>query len=136
MLLTVGLIPVVHGRRGSYGNRRPGSRFPSRPTNPANQVASSAVASPSNGAVDPNGDGINGQKRFVAQLVSGMIGGVAEQAVFMCPQMCENMLMQLNAINPTMVGIFQGFIRCPNACQMLDSVVQVGLGVTDALVEG
>ena len=37
--LKVGLIMVVQGRRGSYGNRRPASRFPSRPSTPANQVS-------------------------------------------------------------------------------------------------
>lgn len=141
-LLTVGLIAEAAGRRGSYGNRRPSSRFPaSRPTL-ANQVSASSgsntagTAPNANGALDPNGEGINGQKRFVAQIVSGMLGGMAEQAVFVCPQMCENVLTTLNGVNPTIVGIFRGFLRCPNACQILDSVVQVGLGISDAVVEG
>jgi len=130
-------------RRGGYGNRRPNPRFPpSRPTL-ANQVSAQATSGATNVGAGSNNnnavagsEGVNGQKRFVAQLVSGMLGGMAEQAVFMCPQMCENMLNQMNALNPTIVGIFQGFIRCPNACNILDSVVQVGLGVSDALVEG
>lgn len=126
-------------RRGGYGSRRPNPRFPASRPMSANQVstgASSVATTGAPGGNDVGTDGVNGQKRFVAQLVSGMLGGMAEQAVFMCPSMCENMMNQMNAINPTIVGIFQGFIRCPNACNILDSVVQVGLGVSDALVEG
>ena len=70
-----------------------------------------AVASSGGGNGNGNGEGINGQQRFVAQLVSGMIGGVAEQAVFMCPQMCENVLtvrMQFSNAMTLKMCVFKG----------------------------
>lgn len=142
----LGLLVEVNCRRGGYGSRRPNPRFPaSRPAAQAtlaNQVSAGTGSSTASGTTGGDANdvagsgGVNGQKRFVAQLVSGMLGGMVEQAVFLCPSMCENLMNTMNAVNPTIVGIFQGFIQCPNACSVFDSVVQVGLGVSDAIVEG
>merc|ERR1712025_1453203 len=42
-----------------------------------------------------------------AKLFTGIVGGMAQQLIGMCPNMCETILDQVNTINPDIVNMVE-----------------------------
>lgn len=69
-----------------------------------------------------------------AKLFTGIVGGLAQQIISVCPNMCENILDQVNTINPEMVSMVRMIFPCTNICSIADNFVNSGVGIMAKMV--
>lgn len=68
------------------------------------------------------------------KLFTGIVGGMAEQIISVCPNICENILDQFNTINPEMVSMVRMIFPCTNICSIADNFVNSGVGMMANMV--
>lgn len=70
----------------------------------------------------------------MGKLLTGIAGGMAEQIIGVCPNMCENILDQINTINPQIVSMVRVIFPCSNVCRIAENFLNGGIGMMANMV--
>jgi len=125
-LLGLATLEMVSGqaRWNSFNNLNGGNLTPAKlgpPQAPSNNAGRQVANNPQ--PMSPWG-----------KLFTGIVGGMAEQLMSVCPNMCENILDQFNTINPEMVSMVRMIFPCSNICGIANNFVNGGVGMMANMV--